>query len=336
MKQNVIIIGCSICSLYAGIKFLDLGYSVSILDRKKDFSISDLKSRYVNYIVYNSHHTNFIQLLKMFGIQGKKIRNINHNDDFFSLLKTIKVCIENIPPKYLETTSAFYIFDKCLPSDEMNYLMSNNLEPFMKTLNIKDFMDMFLDDMSSRTYYYLDDNCLQNLVKRMIQTFLKKKGLLNFEQNIYSIHQQKSQFVLNNNFVCDILFTMIGQHNLLLFDIWEEKHKNLLRKVSPFDSSIVNKLFDSILKLNYSQKKDNVENVLLEQLHIVYPKNTKTKKLVYLWKHNVNVSHVRDTIRGMFHPNFIICSESFSKNNIFINYSIEDVDNLFTNLTSSF
>jgi hypothetical protein len=335
MKKNVFIIGCSICSLYAGTKLLELGNNVSIVDRKTCFTYGDPKSNYCNYIVYNSNHLSFIRLLKQFGIQGKKVKKVLYNDKFYSLLQNIKNRIKFIPPKYLELTTSFHVLRQFLTRDEMLFLKSINIDHMIKILNIKDFLKIFSLDFSNQTFFVLDEFCLQNLHKRLMQAFLKQGGVVHFNTNISGILYKNSKFILNDSYVCDVLFTIIGQHNLLLFDIWNKKQREILRSVSPIDASIVNNIFDNLLKINHNKCNNNIENVLLEELHIVYPKNTKTKKLVYLWNYNVNDVEIRNMIRNLFHDNFIICSESFSKNNMFINYSIEFVDNLLINFNKN-
>jgi hypothetical protein len=53
---------------------------------------------------------------------------------------------------------------------------------------------------------------------------------------------------------------------------------------------------------------------------------------VYIWNNGINNVLVREKIKNMFNDKFIICSESFSKNNMFINYSLEYIDSALVKL----
>ena len=83
-KQNcVVIIGCSISSMYAAIKLLDKGYKVTIIDKK--ISILPIEEKYFNnFNIYNENHKTYINLLNKFNISSEEI-NI-FNDAQFSLL----------------------------------------------------------------------------------------------------------------------------------------------------------------------------------------------------------------------------------------------------------
>ena len=53
-SNNIIIIGCSISSLYAAIKYLDYGYKVQIIE-KKNSVIPIYDSIYHNFTIYNQN-----------------------------------------------------------------------------------------------------------------------------------------------------------------------------------------------------------------------------------------------------------------------------------------
>ena len=67
-NNNIIIIGCSISSLYAAIKCLDLGYNVCILETKK--CISQI-FHHSNMKIYNDNHKLYINLCKIIFVYFK-------------------------------------------------------------------------------------------------------------------------------------------------------------------------------------------------------------------------------------------------------------------------
>ena len=54
--------------------------------------------------------------------------------------------------------------------------------------------------------------------------------------------------------------------------------------------------------------------------------------MTYIWNININNVLVSEKIKHMYNERFLICSESFSKNNMFVNYSLEYVNNTLNTL----
>jgi monoamine oxidase len=93
-KGNIIIIGGNITGLYAAIKCLDMGYNVTIIE-KRTISVSN-KDYNITYEFFNNNHKAIFALLKKFKINYRTINN-NTIDDRLSDI--INIVIEK--SKYL-------------------------------------------------------------------------------------------------------------------------------------------------------------------------------------------------------------------------------------------
>ena len=85
--NNLIIIGCSIPALYAALKCTDLGYKVTIVDKKSNCN-SRSEIVYRNYNIYNNNHKTYISLLKKFDIKPKKL-NVDFDENFYFIITFI-------------------------------------------------------------------------------------------------------------------------------------------------------------------------------------------------------------------------------------------------------
>jgi len=52
---------------------------------------------------------------------------------------------------------------------------------------------------------------------------------------------------------------------------------------------------------------------------------------MYLWNYGINNIIIRDKIKHLF-SHIFICSDSYSRNNFFVNYSLETFDNIFSKI----
>jgi len=327
MKKNVIIIGCDISSLYAGLKFLKNGNNVTIIDRNKDNKKSNENCNYNNCYVYSDSHITYNNLLNQFGFNGKTVKKKRYNNLLFAILIKIKSNLKKVPSCYFDRISAYNVTQKYLSYNEIKYLEQLNLFPLLLSLNIFDFIDIFLKFFhNSENFYSLNKNSFYLLNKRMCDMFIKKGGKIIFDVNIEKICYNNDKFYLNDIYHCDVIFTTISQHNLIKFNIWSDYHKMLMKSVCHFDSHYVNNIIQSNINFQFEKNKPDISKLILDDLHIAYPSEKKEIKRFYFWKYNYNQILAREEIKGMFHERFIICSKSFSKNNLFINFNLEYID----------
>jgi hypothetical protein len=341
--NSLIIIGCSIPSLYAGIKLLDMGYKVSIIE-KKNSGCPISQSAYHNFNIYNDNHSAFISLLRQYDIQGTHINNGTFDTKLYNLIYNIVQKSKLIPNSIL-MTHTFHSLCKCLVTDaELNELNSydNIFNGIFNIINAADCINMFITDISNQTkYYFISNEVIHTLITKMCKQFQNKAGKLIFNNEVKNIRYIKKKYILNTNMhnvhSCDVLLTTMSKNNLLCFGFWNNDQKMLLNSVSAINSSVIDNMLRKLIICNadtdmHDHNNNHIRNKLLTDLHIVYPAFTNKSKYIYTWNNCVNNILVREKIKSMYNDKFVICSESFSKNNMFINYSLEYIDSALINI----
>ena len=110
----------------------------------------------------------------------------------------------------------------------------------------------------------------------------------------------------------------------------------LLNTIQNVPTVHINTMINKIMKLpnNISilDEFTNVNQKLLNKLHIVYPIIANKHKTTYIWNSNINNVLASEKIKMMYNERFLICSESFSKNNMFVNYSLEYANSTINSL----
>lgn len=345
-SNNIVVIGCSIPSLYAAIKCIDAGYDVTIIEKQSTI-IPQTNIAYYNFKIYNDNHVSFANLLKSYGIKSDKVDEIYSNKAIFDFIKIVSQKAKSIPISILMSHSL---------SGLCYYLMlQEQLENFKKTNHHFDCMfdkmtaleclQMFTNDISDTLkYYYVSDDSISELINKMILNFTTKGGNIVYNTEVKHIKYLKKKFVIiaNNHvtintnsytqqiFHSDLLLTTISKSNLASFSFWNNEQKNLLNSVNTIDNNIVYDTIDKIMHMpihvNLSNCSKNINQFLLDDLHIVYPVNIHKQKNNYIWNKGCNPVLIREKIKFMYNDKFFILSESYTKNNIFINYSLELIE----------
>jgi len=347
--NNVIIIGCSISSLYAAIKFLDLGYKVTIVEKKNSY-LPIYDSIYHNFKVFNDNHKTYINLLKRFDIKSEKI-DINAKNEVNSLT-TLMTLINNviqktkpIPNNILITHTFASLCRSLMTESDYNQLNAyeNIFSGIFNIMNAMDCIQLFTNDITYIvSHYHITMQSINELIGKMISYIHNKNGKIIYNSDVKTIKYIKHKFILSTNthisFTSDILFTTISKDNLVTFNFWNNEQKLLLNSVTVINASIINNIIEYFITNNDQQSKasDDIRKLLLDDLHIVYPLFTNKSKQIYVWNNGVNNVLIRERIKNMYNDKFFICSESFSKNNMFINYSLESIENAMMNVTKSY
>ncbi len=336
-SNNVIIIGCTIPSLYAAIKIIELGYKVTIIEKKSSVTpISD--APYYNFNLYNDNHKAFINLLKKYDIKGEKITDLL-TDRIFTIINTVIQKSKFIPNNILMTQTFASLYKHLVSDSEANELniYDTLFNGLFNVINALDCINLFTYDMISHiNYYYLSYEGVTELFNKLIATFKSKYGKLIYNNEIKNIKYIKKKYIvitnLHHTFSSDIIMTTISRDNLNTFSFWNSDQRILLNSVCAINASIINNMINRLIFTKYEPSSSSVRALLLNDMHIVYPIFTKKTKYIYIWNNGVNNVLVRDKIKNMFNDKFIICSESFSKNNMFINYSLEYIDSALVKL----
>lgn len=346
--NNLIIIGCSIPSLYAGIRLLELGYKVSIVEKKNSY-LPISQAAYHNFSLYNDNHKAYISLLKCFDISGTKIDNITFDSKLYNLINAVIQKSKLIPNNILMTHTFTSLCKYLVSEADLNELNAyeNIFNGIFNIINAADCINIFTSDilfenvMQSPKYYFLHNDAVNNLLSKMLKAFQNKSGRVIFNNEVKNIRYIKKKYVVNTNMhhvlSCDLLLTTISRNNLMCFGFWNNEQKMLLNSVSAINSSVIDNMlhkliFSSIDATIQDHNHNEIRDKLLDQLHIVYPLFTNKSKYIYIWNNGANNILVRERIKNMYNDKFIICSESFSKNNMFINYSLEYIDSALIKL----
>lgn len=331
-SNNVIIIGCSIPSLYAGIKFIELGYKVTIIEKKNSYHPVS-QAAYHNFNLYNDNHKAYCNLLRSYDTKGEKVSTIQFDDKLYSLINTIIQKSKYIPSNILMTHTFTSLCRYLTPDTITNELNAyeNIFNGIFNILNAADCINIFTTDLTNHVdYYYVCNDKINNLIIKMIKSFKEKNGKIIYSNEVKNIRFIKRKFVINTNmhhtFSSDILMTTISKDNLSSFGFWNNEQKLLLSSVTAINSSIISNMVNKLLIGNIEQDNNQIRDTLLDCMHIVYPLFTNKSKYIYIWNNGINHIIVREKIKSMYNDKFIICSEAFSKNNMFINYSLEYID----------
>jgi hypothetical protein len=341
--NNIIIIGCSIPSLYAGIRLLDMGYKVSIVE-KKNSCCPISQAAYHNFSLYNENHKTYINLLRQYDIPETKLNGIKYDTRLYTLINTI-ILKAKLIPSHILMTHTFTSLCKYLISDtDFNELNSyeNIFSGIFNIVNAVDCINLFSTDITNDAdYYFIDKDSVNELYIKMMKHFQNKSGKIIFNIEVKNIKYIKKKYIITTNMhhvlSSDLLLTTISRNNLQCFGFWNNEQKMLLNSVSAINSSVVDNMLRKLIFTSANtgirdQDHMQIRNKLLDELHIVYPLFTNKSKYIYIWNNCVNNVIVRERIKEMYNNKFIICSESFSKNNMFINYSLEYIDSALVKL----
>ena len=144
------------------------------------------------------------------------------------------------------------------------------------------------------------------------------KDIFNCNNRIYSSTRA-------NTFISNIIILTLSKNNLLKYNFFTKEQKKLLNNVSKYNIDC-----ESIYSDKYLKKEYEIKTHLLDNLHIVCPIK---KYSMYLWNYGINNVIIRDKIKNLF-THIFICSDSYSRNNFFINYSFETFDNIHSKINN--
>jgi uncharacterized FAD-dependent dehydrogenase len=325
--NNIIVVGCNIIGLYSALRCADNGYRISIVDKLSQDKINN-RNR-INYRIFNKSHQIYLHLLNRFSIKYEKYV-LKYNDKTLAVIAGIINKSKLIPKKSLNSQSFVKFCRSILTITDYN-ILKNNLEAFEHIYNNISAMDALVmlscDINASNEYYILTDD-ISLLIERITSHLLTKgvefhynieiKDIIQCNNNIYSSTR-------TNTFISNIIILAISKNNLLKFNFFSKDQKKLLNNVSKFNIDCESIYSDKYLKTEYE-----IKTHLLDKLHIVCPIK---KHSMYLWNYGINNIIIRDKIKHLF-THIFICSDSYSRNNFFVNYSFETFDNIYSKVNN--
>jgi len=325
--NNIIIVGCNIIGLYSALRCVDNGYKVSIVDKLSKDKI--LKNNRNNYRIFNKSHNIYTQLLNRFSIKYENYI-LKYNDKTKNILSGIINKSKLIPNKSLNTQSFVKFCRTILTITDYN-ILKNNLDSFeyiYSNISAMDALIMLSSDINEVHNYYILTDDISILINKITQ-YLHSKNvdfMYNTEiKDIFNCNNRIYSSTRANTFISNIIILTLSKNNLLKYNFFTKEQKKLLNNVSKYNIDC-----ESIYSDKYLKKEYEIKTHLLDNLHIVCPIK---KYSMYLWNYGINNVIIRDKIKNLF-THIFICSDSYSRNNFFINYSFETFDNIHSKINN--
>ncbi len=325
--NNIIIVGCNIIGLYSALRCVDNGHKVSIVDKLSKDKIN--KNNRNNYRIFNRSHNIYIQLLNRFSIKYEKYI-LKYNDKTTNILSGIINKSKLIPNKSLNTQSFVKFCRTILTISDYN-ILKNNLDSFeyiYSNISAMDALIMLSSDINETHNYYILIDDISILIDKITQ-YLHSKNvdfIYNTEiKDIFNCNNRIYSSTRTNTFISNIIILTLSKNNLLKYNFFTKEQKKLLNNVSKYNIDC-----ESIYSDKYLKKEYEIKTHLLDNLHIVCPIK---KYSMYLWNYGINNVIIRDKIKNLF-THIFICSDSYSRNNFFINYSFETFDNIYNKINN--
>lgn len=325
--NNIIIVGCNIIGLYSALRCVDNGYKVSIVDKLSKDKI--LKNNRNNYRIFNKSHNIYTQLLNRFSIKYENYI-LKYNDKTKNILSGIINKSKLIPNKSLNTQSFVKFCRTILTITDYN-ILKNNLDSFeyiYSNISAMDALIMLSSDINEVHNYYILTDDISILINKITQ-YLHSKNvdfIYNTEiKDIFNCNNRIYSSTRTNTFISNIIILTLSKNNLLKYNFFTKEQKKLLNNVSKYNIDC-----ESIYSDKYLKKEYEIKTHLLDNLHIVCPIK---KYSMYLWNYGINNVIIRDKIKNLF-THIFICSDSYSRNNFFINYSFETFDNIHSKINN--
>ena len=325
--NNIIIVGCNIIGLYSALRCVDNGYKVSIVDKLTKDKVN--KNNRNNYRIFNKSHNIYTQLLNRFSIKYENYI-LKYNDKTKNILSGIINKSKLIPNKSLNTQSFVKFCRTILTITDYN-ILKNNLDSFeyiYSNISAMDALIMLSSDINEVHNYYILTDDISILINKITQ-YLHSKNvdfIYNTEiKDIFNCNNRIYSSTRTNTFISNIIILTLSKNNLLKYNFFTKEQKKLLNNVSKYNIDC-----ESIYSDKYLKKEYEIKTHLLDNLHIVCPIK---KYSMYLWNYGINNVIIRDKIKNLF-THIFICSDSYSRNNFFINYSFETFDNIHSKINN--
>lgn len=335
MNNNITIIGCNLIGLYSAIKCVDYGIRVSIIEKKSKYSgncgssgNSSSSGKSNNYRIFSKNHALYIQLLNRFSINYSKY-TLKYNDKTLNVLKNIINKSKHIPKKSLNMLPFDKFCSSILSPSDYSILLNNidNFEYIYNNISAMCAISIFTHEINNTNEYFILTDSIDILLERMITYLLSKDVVFYYNSEVREINYNKKVYISTkyNTYAADIIILTLSKNNLFRMKFLNKDQKKLLNCVSKYFIDT-----ESIYCDSYLQKENNIKTYLLDNIHVVCPIRKYT---IYIWNIGTNNIMIREKIKMLFQYVYI-CSDSYSKNSFFVNYSLETFDDVYGKVIS--
>ena len=299
-KTDVIVIGENLLGLYTGIKCLEKGYNVVIIEKYN-------KPSYINNIpiILSDNHKSFKKLLIKYNIEI--VQTINNNDIIYSLItKAEKV------PTVLQENMTFEQLCFNILNKQLIKILKNTFPYYdhIKNNNAIDGIIYLKHNYINRNHYILKDNSLYFLEK-LRKSFYDLGGNIYYSTNVNNISFNNNILSCNysNNYIinANIVISTLNKKNLLDIYDWNKESLYILNSIKSYNEEYIN---TNIL--------NNIRIHLINDFNIAIPKYKDNSFLL-----NFNNEQIYD-----INKKFFICNDIFSKNKGWIDGSIRMINDI--------
>jgi len=335
--KRILILGSNIIGLYNAMKYYETDFVIDIIDKKCNMHL-DTVDNYI-YNLYNDNHKSYINLLKKFNITSIPL-SIKYNERIYNI---INIVIEKVKllPYNVYLSYSFIDLCKCILTNTDYDILNKelNYSNILNCINAYDFINIFTNDLSKKiNYYYITNDNINLLITKMINHLTSNKNIkiyYNLKCQKLDFNYDTNIFLFNNN-EYDYVVCTFSKKNIIELNIWNTKQKNLLNN-SVYNINLYNikNFIDILININvYTnliENKTNINNILLNQLQVVYPQNNYKIRFISLWNININSNTYfkdknKEKIKFLFNNKLFISNLCYCKNNLFINYVLDDID----------
>jgi len=323
MNNNLVIAGCNFIGLYSAIKCLDNGYKVTIIEKSNSFN--DKKN---NYRIFNKNHNNYINLLNKFSINYNKYK-LKYNDNTYKIIYNIINKSKLISKKILNSQNFVKFCRSILSANDYNILKTNieDFEYIYDNVSAMFAITLFTNDINNDNEYFIMEDDKYILINKMINYIVENNGNIIYNTNIIDIIYKSNIYIITHykTFITNLIILTLSKDNLLKLKFFNKEQKKLLNNVTKYNINAEKIFSDKSL-----ENKSDIKEHLLNNIHIVCPIK---KHSIYLWNVGINDILIKDKIKQLFN-HIYICSDSYSKNPFFINYSLEKYDDIHNKITN--
>lgn len=338
--KSIIVIGSNLIGLYSAIRLVELGYNVSIIDKKS--ALGNMK--YNNYCIFNKNHMMYINLLNKFNMKYS-VFSVRQNENLNKLLTSIISTSRLIPKKNIISQS-FAKFCKSILTAYEYEVLRNNLQDFdyiYANMNAMDCITMFSYDITYKQEFLKLDDDISVLIRRISQYLVENKITIIQNTEVKDIKYDNGLYIINNSYQAHIIVMTLSKKNLMQLKVWTKEQKSLLNSVSTHylntncifnimkeDVTTTESLSESLAES--LAEHTAIRNKILEKLHISYPIIKSNHCAIDMWNIGINSIIIREKIKNIS-PTLFICNLSHSKNAFFINYGLESFDVILSRIT---